>query len=355
MSMVETIRSSPGATAPEPFRKRSHGFTAGAGRVVRWLLALIVGLAATGASYEALMAAGDATRYPPPGRLVDVGGYRLHIACQGEGGPTVVLVSGLGGSSLLWSRVQPAIAPSTRVCVYDRAGLGWSDAGGGARTPAAVAAELYKLLTTAGVPGPYVLVGASIGGKYIRMFLEQYPDSVAGAVLVDARHESIDAALTPEERAAGLASARRDAWLYWGLGQLGVMSLFGARLAAGTSPGATELPTSIRTLLMVQASRPHSIDTMLGESAGMNADDDRLHVARPLGALPLVVLAADSSVAQSPDWGAAQEAQRRLSNNSRLIVVPQSSHFVSFDQPQAVAEAVQQVITAARTGQPLAR
>jgi pimeloyl-ACP methyl ester carboxylesterase len=174
-------------------------------------------------------------------------------------------------------------------------------------------------------------------------------------LLVDARHESIDAALTPEERAAALASVLRDAWLYWVLGRLGIMRLFGARLAAGSSPGATELPTSIRTLLIVQASSLHSIDAMLSESTDMTADDDRLRVARPVGALPLVVLTADSSIAQSADWGTAQETQRRLSNNSRLIVVPQSSHFVSFDQPQAVADAIQQVITAARTGQPLAR
>jgi pimeloyl-ACP methyl ester carboxylesterase len=284
-----------------------------------------------------------------------VGGERLHIACEGQGEPTAVLVTGLGGASLLWSRVQPLIASSTRVCVYDRAGLGWSDAGSGERTPAAVAAELHNLLTTARVPGPYVLVGASVGGKYIRLLAEQYPNEVAGLVLVDARHESVDAALTPDERAASLASAQRDGRLYWLLGRLGIMRLFGARLAAATSPGAAALPENTRTLLMVQAARPHSIDAMLGESAGMTADDERLRAARPLGALPLVVLAADSSLAQSPDWRAAQEAQRQLSHNSRLVIVPQSSHFVSFDQPQAVADAVQQVIKSARTGQRLAR
>jgi pimeloyl-ACP methyl ester carboxylesterase len=311
-------------------------------------------LAALGASYEAIMAAGDAERYPPPGQMVDVGGYRLHIDCQGDGGPTVVLVTGLGGSSLLWSRVQPALAPSSRVCVYDRAGLGWSDPSNGPRTPAAIAAELHTLLTNASAPGPYVLVGASVGGKYIRLFAEQYPDAVAGLVLVDARHESVDAALTPDERAAGLASAQRDGTMYWWLGRLGIMRLFGARLAAATSPGAATLSPDISTLLMVQASRSQSIDAMLGESAGMTADDARLRAERPLGALPLVVLAADSSLAHSTDWQAGQQIQEQLSNNSRLIVVPQSSHFVSFDQPQAVIDAVQQVIESARTSQPLA-
>jgi pimeloyl-ACP methyl ester carboxylesterase len=350
---MNIVTASPDTLAPS--RRRTSRFFFWTGRVLLGLLALVVGLAAIGASYEAIMAAGDATRYPPPGQLVDVGGSRLHIACEGDGGPTVVLVTGLGGSSLLWSQVQPAIAPSTRVCVYDRAGLGWSDPSSQARTPAAAAAELYTLLTNAEIPGPYVLVGASVGGKQIRLFAEQHPSAVAGLVLVDARHESVDAALTPDERAAGQAGAQRDGRLYWALGRLGIMRLFGARLAAASSPGAAALPTSTATLLMIQASQPHSIDAMLRESAGMTADDDQLRAARPLGALPLVVLAADSSVAQSPSWGAAQETQRRLSDNSRLIVVPQSSHFVSFDQPLAVADAVQQVITSAQTGQPLGR
>jgi len=351
---VNTITSSQRSTTLPRAAWRSNQIVRWIGRVVLGLLALIIGLAAIGASYEAIMAAGDATRYPPPGQLIDVGGYRLHIACQGDGGRTVVLVTGLGGSSLLWSRVQPAIASSTRVCVYDRAGLGWSDASSRARTPAAAATELHTLLTNAGIPGPYVLVGASVGGKYIRLFAEEYPNAVAGLVLVDARHESVDAALTPDERAAGLAGARRDSRLYWWLGRLGIMRLFGARLAAATSPGAAALPTNTATLLMVQASRPHALDAMVSESAGMTADDERLRAARPLGALPLVVLAADSSVAQSPDWRAAQETQRQLSNNSRLIVVPQSSHFVSFDQPLAVVDAVQQVIISLQAGRPLA-
>jgi pimeloyl-ACP methyl ester carboxylesterase len=339
----------------KPTTASQHGY-----RVLRWfgrlllgLVVLLVGLALIGASYEAIMAAGDATRYPPPGQLVAVGGERLHIDCQGESGPTVVLVTGLGGSSLLWNRVQPAIAPTTRVCVYDRAGIGWSDASAQLRTPAAIAAELHTLLTNAAVPGPYVLVGASVGGKYIRLYAEQYPNEVAGMVLVDARHESVDAALTSEEYTAELAAARRNGQLYWWLGRLGIMRLFGARLAAAASPGAIALPSDIRTLMMVRASRPQEIDAMLNESAAMTADDNRLRAAQPLGTLPLIVLAADSSVAQQANWRIAQEAQTQLSRNSHLVIVPHSSHFVSLDQPQAVADAVLQVIERARTGQPL--
>jgi pimeloyl-ACP methyl ester carboxylesterase len=335
--------------------QRGHRILRWSGRVLLALLALTVGLAAIGASYEAIMAAGDATRYPPPGQLVDVGAYRLHIDCQGDGGPTVVLITGLGGSSLLWNRVQPGLASSARVCVYDRAGIGWSDAHSGPRTPSAVAAELHTLLANADVPGPYVLVGASIGGKYARLFAEQYPDAVAGLVLVDARHESVDTALTSEEQAAALQGAQRDGRLYWWLGRLGIMRLFGTRLAAASSPGAAVLPPDVSTLLMLQAARDQSIDAMLAESADMTADDDRLRAAHSLGTLPLMVLAADSSVAQSAGWRTAQEAQARLSGNSQLAIVPQSSHFVSFDQPQAIVGAVEQVLDSVRSGGPLSQ
>lgn len=335
-------------------RRRANGASAWVRSILLGLLALAA-VTALGVSTEALTAAGDATRYPPPGQLIAVGDHRLHLACAGDGGPTTVLVTGLGGSSLLWARVQPLLASSVRVCVYDRAGLGWSDASDREGTPAAAAAELNVLLTKAAVPGPYVLVGASVGGKYARMFAEHYPNEVAGLVLVDARHESVDAAMTPDEQAAVLAGARRDGRLYWLLGRLGVMRLFGAAMAAGMSPGAAELPESTRTLLMVQAARPHAIDAMLREHTGSTADDERLRAARSLETLPLVVLAADSSVARSPEWGAGQEAQRQLSTNSRLVVVARSSHHLALDQPQVVADAVLDVVSAARTGSPLAR
>lgn len=197
-----------------------------------------------------------------------------------------------------------------------------------------------------------MLIGASVGGKYARMYAEQFPQEVAGLVLVDARHESVDAALTAEQQAEALAAAERDGRLYWLLGRLGVMRVFGARLAVGTSPGAAALDPKTARLLMLHASRSKDIAAMLAESAALTADDGRLRAARPLGALPVVVLAADSSL-QDADWRAAQDVQVTLSSNSRLVVVPQSSHFIALDQPQAVADAIADVLGSARTRQPL--
>jgi pimeloyl-ACP methyl ester carboxylesterase len=144
------------------------------------------------------MAARDAERYPAPGQQVDVGGYRLHIQCVGEGSPTVLLDAGLGGFSLDWSLVQPELAANNRVCAYDRAGYGWSDPGPQPRTPSHIADELHTMLVNAGVQGPYVLVGHSAAGKHVRFYATRYPQDVVGMVLVEARHESVDANRSPQ-------------------------------------------------------------------------------------------------------------------------------------------------------------
>jgi pimeloyl-ACP methyl ester carboxylesterase len=130
-----------------------------------------------------------AKQYPPPGQMIDVGGYKMHLDCYGHGRPTVLLEAGLNDFSVQWARVQPAVAQFTRICAYDRAGLGWSDPSPHPRTSATMVKELYALLNKAGVTGPYVLVGHSFGGINMRLFARQYPDPVMGMVLVDSAHE----------------------------------------------------------------------------------------------------------------------------------------------------------------------
>ncbi|HWR73601.1 MAG TPA: alpha/beta fold hydrolase, partial [Nitrospirota bacterium] len=129
------------------------------------------------------------TQNPPPGRIVDVGGYRLHLNCTGEGSPTVILESGMNEFSLSWALVQPGVAKFTRVCSYDRAGLGWSDPGRAPRTSETIVRELHALLRAAGITGPLVLAGHSFGGMNARLYARRYPNEVAGMVLVDSAHE----------------------------------------------------------------------------------------------------------------------------------------------------------------------
>jgi pimeloyl-ACP methyl ester carboxylesterase len=130
-------------------------------------------------------------REPTPlGQLVDIGGYRLHTLITGKGGPTVVLLTGMGDFSFVWSRVQPQVAKFARVCSYDRAGDAWSDPGPTPRTMKQEVYELHLLLQKAKLKPPYVLVGASYGGLLSRLYAEAYPNEVAGMVLVDSTHEN---------------------------------------------------------------------------------------------------------------------------------------------------------------------
>ena len=153
------------------------------------LVCLVILLAVAGATFQFIATRIEARRSPEAGRLIDVGGYRLKINCTGQGSPTVVLEAGLGDVSVEWKHVQPEIARFSRVCSYDRAGYGGSDAGPMPRTSAQIAQELHALLQRAGEPPPYLLVGSSFGGYTVRVFNGEYPDQVVGIVLADATHE----------------------------------------------------------------------------------------------------------------------------------------------------------------------
>ena len=168
-----------------------------------WLgagLAALLGIALVGYIYEPIAEAADAKAYPPPGELVDVGGYRLHIKCTGSGSPTVVIEAGLGDWSTSWGFVQSDVTKTTRVCTYDRAGMGWSEAGPLPRDAAQFAKELHTLLQSADIPGPYVMVGHSLGGLGVRVFVHEYASEVAGVVLVESMNPKQISQLPSAER-----------------------------------------------------------------------------------------------------------------------------------------------------------
>jgi pimeloyl-ACP methyl ester carboxylesterase len=139
----------------------------------------VLALAIAGAIYQAVATEIDQRTYPPSGQLVDVGGHRLHIDCISRGEPTVILESGLALTSADWGNVQPEVAKTTRVCAYDRAGTGWSEPGPEPQDARQISSELHTLLGNVGNEGPYVMVGYSFGGPYVRMYAARYPDEVA--------------------------------------------------------------------------------------------------------------------------------------------------------------------------------
>jgi pimeloyl-ACP methyl ester carboxylesterase len=300
-------------------------------------------LALVGASYEAVAATGDARRYPMPGLLVDIGGYRLHLHCVGAGSPTIVLDAGLGGSSLDWNLVQPELGRTTRVCAYDRAGMGWSEPGPQPRTPSQLAGELHTLLTNAGVAGPYLLVGHSLGGKNVRLFAQQHPDEVVGMVLVDARGEYVDANTSPDDERAFQLMNAVQAGLYRVARSLGLVRLIGAELW-----GTPEMPGETRTAGMLLTTSARAVDAQSAEGLERASDDALLQAGPWLGERPLLVLASEQNMTATPYWAEAQRRLATLSVNGLLIVPAGSGHNIHWEQPALVIDAVRQVVADVR-------
>lgn len=315
-----------------------------AGRALAALFGLLVVLGLVGASYEGIAARGDAQRYPAPGQLVDVGGYRLHIQCIGESSPTVVLDAGLAGSSLDWNLVQPSLGRTTRVCAYDRAGMGWSDPGPQPRTPRQIAGELHTLLTKAGIAGPYVLVGHSLAGKNVRLFALSHPEEVAGMVLVDARSEYVDANTSPAEVQTFQLASATQALLYRVAHSVGLVRLIGASLWGGPA-----MPRELRTEGLLLTTSQRSVDAQTAEGLQRAADDAELQAAPALGDRPLIVLASEQNMTATPYWAEAQRRLAALSTNGRLIVPAGSGHYIHWEQPALVIDAVLQVVEATRS------
>ncbi len=154
-------------------------------RTIRLIVALLAILVLAGATYQGVATALERHRFERPGGLVDAGGHQLHIYCTGMGSPIVVLEAAAGSMSAAWAWVQPEIAKSTRVCSYDRAGLGWSEAGDGRYDPARVPEELRVLLDRANETGPIVLVGLEAGALFAKMYAAQFASNTAALVLIN--------------------------------------------------------------------------------------------------------------------------------------------------------------------------
>lgn len=316
---------------------------------------MLVLLVLAGVVYERVASAGAADRFPAPGVLVDVGTTSLHLQVTPgpAGAPVVVLEAGSGETSLSWRDVPAGLADVATVVSYDRAGTGWSEPATTSRTGEQVVAELHDALTAAGLDGPYVLVGHSMGGLFSRLFAERYPDEVTGLVLVDARPEDDAARTAPILEAEGFAG-NPPVWLLSALTETGVMRLFAGTLLAGSVD-----PEDQDRFVDVVAD-PEFFRVRQEEADLVGSTEDAVR-GQDLGGLPLVVVAR--GVAQ--DYAAAglsteagqeveaiwQDGQRRLlelSSASRLVVAAESGHLVMRDQPEVVVEAVRDVVAELR-------
>jgi pimeloyl-ACP methyl ester carboxylesterase len=348
---MNTITSSHETIIPPAATRRIN-------RVVRWsrrallgLLALIGGLAAVGAIYQAIATARDRRAYPPPGQMIDTGGYKLHIFCMGQGSPTVILDHVGAGNSAQWALVQPEIAKTTRVCAYDRAGFGWSDPGPAPRDARQNVQELHALLTNAQIAPPYVLVGHSFGGDVARLYAEQYRDQVAGMVLVDPGTLFDTPGVPPEINAAWQAEDQTFMCLAPILSRLGVMRL---AAIAGMMPGHGDLPAPSGAAFAALNLSTTFWDTLSAQNQAMPATSaEVLGASYAYGALPLVVLSADQPMDRSRQiWTGlnAQLATRSTKGIHRIVVgAGHMALALEREHAQATIAAIRQVVHAAQT------
>jgi pimeloyl-ACP methyl ester carboxylesterase len=356
--------------------------------ILMGLLASALLLCAAGALYQRAGATRDARRFPPPGRLIEIGGTRLHIdirggvcgGSEGEASPPVVFEAGIAATSLSWQRVQPEIARLTQTASYDRAGLGWSDAAGDVKNEGTqrgiwqVVEDLRRLLDSASIATPRIFVGHSYGGLVVTAYAMRYPAEVAGLILVDpvAAGEWSDP-LSPARRRLklGIRLSRRGALLArFGAPRVALHLLSRGRrllpmwIARATSgPGAglidrvvgqiQKLPRELWPMIQSHWCDPKSFEGMaryleaLPESAAavnreFAADLDK----EILGAIPLIVL---SSANASATERAEHEMLARRSSRGRCEIVPGSGHWIQIDSPEAVIRAIEEMVSKCRS------
>ena len=300
------------------------------GRGLSIAFALVVLLGVVGATYESVAEAADLRTSPPPGRMIDVGGYRLHMHCTGEGSPTVIIEAGWGDSSLTWSSaVQPGVASASRVCTYDRAGMGYSDPGPRPRTAERFAQELHTLLLRADEPGPYVLVGHSLGGLSVRVFAHDYPADVVGVVLIDSMSPSSARASASDDAAHSDTPV-----LEWLL----------------TLPARTGMLRALAEPLQLNADSftTRSLQAGIDEGKGMPASLAQAGAVKSFGALPLIVLSRGLIHGQDQDWQRMQSELLELSSNSRQLFADRSGHSIHLQQPQAAIDAIATMVEQTR-------
>lgn len=305
--------------------------------------------------------------FAPPGRLVSIGPHRLHLYCLGSGSPVVLFDAALGGSSLSWTFVQPAVAGVTTACVYDRAGFGWSDAGPIPRTASRLADELHALIAAAGLQGPFVLVGHSFGGLTIRLFAARYPALVAGLVFVDPAHPEDWIDPPPEQRDRILRGARlcRHGVL---AARLGIASLVAALASAGAVDLArgiaatasrrtlrrddeeilapvTKLPMETRRMLRWMWTQPRFFEALGSQIENVCASAAEVDPAPRFADLPLVTISATDASARRRQL---QEALAGRSMTGRHVIASNSGHWIPLDEPDTIVQAIKDVVSMCR-------
>lgn len=308
---------------------------------LKWIGVTIISLVILGFIYEQASEYYDSKTLKAPGQMVQVGVHKMHIYCTGQnvnGSPTVIFEAGGGNAYISWSRVQPEIAKSTKVCSYDRSGLGFSEGTNDDRTNLEVTKELETLLRNANIPGPYVLAGHSLGGYYVRVFAKRNINEIKGLVLIDP---------SVEEQATCIQNYKPSiAEKIAGITTEGAYKIGIARLAMTLFPNALGMDVNNLEIERAFYSTLFNNKNKKSDGDGMTIDIQEVESAKNFGNLPAVVLSADKSREQAiatcgeqvKDWHS--NLSKKLSNNAKYILVKNSGHSIQDDQPQIVLDEI---------------
>ncbi len=325
-------------------------------KILLAILSLLLVLTISGATFQWLQAAADREKFPPPGRLVEVDGLQMHLDCRGSGKPVVILEAGLGFGSSSWSLVHDAMSEHSEICAYDRPGLDWSEPINRVAGADEVATRLNKLIELGGIEGPYVLLGMSAGGVYVREYFHQYPQDIIGMVLVDSSHEQQGTRLP---RFDGMQDGDQILRLCSWLQPLGVVRIVDAM---GAIFDQLEIPEDFRALLRANVNQSHTCSSILAESQSFTAELRDTAPPAKLGDLPLTVLSqgnepeaievlgitAEMSRAQRVAWDELQNELTALSARGQRRIARHSGHVIQLDQPQLVVDAVADMVAELR-------
>ncbi|MFF1633276.1 alpha/beta fold hydrolase [Leifsonia sp. NPDC058248] len=318
----------------------------------RWLLYPVIGLLAVASisgGYETVAEAVDASAHPMEGQLINVGGHNLHLSCTGSGSPTVVLEPGAGEMSADLGWIAPAVARDTRVCVYDRAGRGWSQPASAPQDGRQIATDLHALLHRGNVAGPYVLAGHSFGGLYVQSFAALYPDEVVGMVLIDST--------APRPRPSSAATDAGDS--YNVMGRVSALASSFARFGLGRLYGQFDwgsLPPASRDEARASVAKAGQLGSTIDEYVEANSSMEQAATLVSFADKPLVVLTAGNG--STADWPAKQDAMATLSTNSAHRVIAGATHAALLTDEKYAAkttQAILDVVTSVRSSAPLVR
>ena len=309
-------------------------------RIVLSVVVLITVLIAASSAINVVVFA--RFRHDPPGAIYRVNGHAMRVDCTGSGSPTIVLDAGLGNDGLVWGGVQPVLAKTTRVCSYDRAGYGWSDAAPPPRDADHIAMDLHGLLAAARIDGPVVLMGHSIAGIYIRDYATRYPKDVAGLIFVDGS--------TPLQEKDPAFVAHAHMTRPGSLQVLLVKAAFSAGIPrwVGQCSHPPDWPDRRAAHLMVEDRCYMGIDESLGESGNMDQSGEETVHTGPYGAMPILVFSSDEAKQRAEKmpgdvldaWNRMQENLLKLSTRSRRIIAKGSGHYVQLERPELIEKEV---------------